>query len=147
MSKDAPQKKQIGIYLSGLGNVFTHETVEKYADRFKNEYDFNNPEFSAEYKLNVNRFEFDKHKHLITNRVCLEEQFNGESQTIYQFYEFEYASVLTRSFKSNNALVRLLTLFIKVAVKIARCSCACFISIKRWGIAPSSGGKPCIFSL
>ena len=112
------QKKRIGIYLSGLGNAFVHESAEKYADRFKNEYDFQNPEVSAEYDLRVNRFEFDGKTNLVTNRVCIEEKFQGQSRTIYQFYEFDYAPVLTRSFKSSNALIRLLTLLTKVVVKI-----------------------------
>ena len=34
---------KVGIYLSGLGEAFTHETLEKYANRFARQYDFENP--------------------------------------------------------------------------------------------------------
>ncbi len=96
-------KKFVGIYLSGLGNAFIHETAEKYADRFKNEYDFHNPEFAAKYELRVNRFEYDEKTNLVTNRVCVEETVNGQTTAIYQFYEFEYAPVLTEV--SNQAML------------------------------------------
>jgi hypothetical protein len=118
MKKKDIAKKQVGIYLSGLGGAFTHESVERYASRFSREYDYHNPEPSAEYQLHIDRFEFDKQKQSISNRVGVIEKLHGRSKTVYQFYELEYAATLTRAFKSNNALVKIMQLFVKVFMKM-----------------------------
>src|SRR5579859_3187999 len=109
---------KIGIYLSGLGEAFTHETLERYAQRFARQYDLNNPVEKAEYEIRTESFEYDKQHQLSSNRVTLIEKLDGTAKPVYVFYEYQYADALTKRFKQKNAFVKSCLLFAGVCVKL-----------------------------
>ena len=45
--------KNVGVYISGLGQSFHQENVLKYAERFKNEYLFNDKGSTFELKSEI----------------------------------------------------------------------------------------------
>ncbi|MFL9836199.1 hypothetical protein ABS768_01735 [Flavobacterium sp. ST-75] len=108
---------KIGVYLSGLGDAFTKESAEKYVRRFAREYDFDNPEHIASYQLHLERFEFDTELHLSCNRIVVTELKGEKTKVIYKFYEYSYAGLLTRNFRTKNTLKKTLLLFLGVCSK------------------------------
>jgi hypothetical protein len=108
---------KIGIYLSGLGEAFTHEKLERYARRFARQYDFFSQIEKATYEVHSERFEYDPEHQLISNHVTILEHIDGSTNSVYTFYEYTYAEPLTKRFKSKNALVKTWLLFWGVFLK------------------------------
>jgi len=109
---------KVGIYLSGLGETFTHETAERYAKRFARQWDFFNADEAATYEIYTDKFEYDKQHQLVCNRISIIETSNGISKVVYKIYEYSYAAILTKKFKSKNALSKSWLLFLGVCGKL-----------------------------
>ena len=109
---------KIGIYLSGLGEGDTDPSVEKYARRFARQYDFANPISAPEYQVHVDKFEYDQLHKLSCNRVVVSAVKDGAATIVYKFYEYKYAGIMTRNFRTKNALLKSLFLFIGVCSKM-----------------------------
>lgn len=132
---------KIGIYLSGLGETYTKESVEKYARRFARQYDFANPDEVPSYEVHVDKFEYDKQHQLVCNRVVISEVKDGAAQAVYKFYEYPYAAILTRNFKAKNALIKSLLLFIGVCSKLPLMIYRLFYAGKNVGYQPRFRGQ------
>lgn len=107
-------KKNIGIYISGLGQSFHQENVLKYAERFKNELLFS--ENGTSYDL---RSEIVTYSGKNTSKVVRLVKLDRESEeVVYTFYEFEYHELLTERFNKKNILLKNLLLFWLVLKKL-----------------------------
>ena len=77
--------RNIGIYISGLGQSFHQENVLKYAERFKNELLFNERGTSYELKSEIITYSGKN-----TSKVVRVVRHGQESEeVVYTFYEFE----------------------------------------------------------
>ncbi|CAM4343949.1 hypothetical protein [Flavobacterium terrigena] len=107
-------KKNIGIYISGLGQSFHQENVLKYAERFKNELLF--IEKGTSYDL---RSEIITYSGKNTSKVVKVVKLGQENEeVVYTFYEFEYHELLTERFKKRNMLLKNSLLFLLVLKKL-----------------------------
>lgn len=99
---------KVGIYISGLGQSFHNENVEKYAERFRNELHSN--ETGSVYELKSEIITYAEKK--TAKVVRLVTTGAHEKQTVaYTFYEFEYHELMTERFKKQNILLKNLILF------------------------------------
>lgn len=99
---------KVGIYISGLGQSFHNENVEKYAERFRNELHYN--EKGRVYELKSEIITYAEKK--TAKVVRLVTPSAPEKETVaYTFYEFEYHELLTERFKKQNILLKNLILF------------------------------------
>jgi len=99
--------KNIGIYISGLGQSLHQENVLKYAERFKNELLFNENGTSYDLKSEIITYS-GKNTSKVVKIVKKEKE---EEKVVYTFYEFEYHELLTERFKKRNILLKNLLLF------------------------------------
>lgn len=99
---------KIGIYISGLGQSFHKENVEKYAERFRNELHFN--ENGSAYELKSEIITYTDKKTAKVVRL-VKEGSTSSDEVAYTFYEFEYNELLTERFKKQNILLKNLILF------------------------------------
>lgn len=106
--------KNIGIYISGLGQSFHQENVLKYAERFKNELLFNERGTSYELKSEIITYSGKNTSKVV--RVVKQGQESEE--VVYTFYEFEYHELLTERFNKRNILLKNLLLFWLVLKKL-----------------------------
>ena len=82
--------KNIGIYISGLGQSFHQENVLKYAERFKNELLFNERGTSYELKSEIINYSGKN----TSKAVRVVKQGQESEEVVYTFYEFEYHELL-----------------------------------------------------
>lgn len=106
---------KVGIYISGLGQSFHKENVQKYAERFRNELHFN--EKGSVYEL---RSEIITYSGTKTAKVVklVKDGSAIKEEIAYTFYEFEYHELLTERFKKQNILYKNLILFGLVLKKL-----------------------------
>jgi hypothetical protein len=104
---------KVGIYITGLGETFHQESVEKYAARFKNELSYNSIGSNFELKIEKVNYQDDKQSTLVT---IIERKGNKEN-VIYKFYDFKYREILTEKFNKYNILYKNVLLFILVVKK------------------------------
>lgn len=95
---------KIGIYINGLGQTFSNETVEKYAERLKNEFSFSNK--GANYEIKLEKYNYYKNKTTTVASVidC------SDNTLLYKLYEFRYQEILTESFNQKSILTKNLIL-------------------------------------
>lgn len=98
---------KVGIYISGLGQSFHNENVEKYAERFRNELHFN--EKGSTYALKSEIITYTDKKTAKVVRL-VKEGSTSSDEVAYTFYEFEYHELLTERFKKQNILIKNLIL-------------------------------------
>ncbi|WP_291131752.1 hypothetical protein [Flavobacterium sp. UBA7682] len=101
---------KIGIYLTGLGQSFQQESVEKYAARFKNEMNLNS---DSNYHLKVEKVNYTDEQ--TSTVVSIINEVNDE--VVYKFYEFKYKELLTERFNKYNILIKNFFLFFLVVRK------------------------------
>ena len=120
---------KIGIYISGLGQSFVNESIEKYAERLKNELGFNTNGIEYEIKTEIKNYTAERE----TTVVSISEK-NKLNKVIYKIYDFKYHEILTEKFNSYSILKKNLWLFLMVVKKFP-------ILLKRVFI-PASHNKP-----
>lgn len=106
--------KNIGIYISGLGQSFHQESVLKYAERFKNELLFSNNGTSYDLKSEIITYSGKNTSKI----VRIVKQGEESDEVIYTFYEFEYHELLTERFNKRNILLKNSLLFWLVLKKL-----------------------------
>ena len=72
---------KVGIYITGLGETFQQESVEKYAARFKNELTYNST--GSVFELKTERVNYQEDK--LSTLVTIIEKKNSEESIIYKF--------------------------------------------------------------
>jgi hypothetical protein len=101
-----------GIYISGLGQSFHTETVEKYAARLMNEIRYNKT--GTDYELKVEKVSYAAEKE---STVVYIRERGDEAKVIYKFYDFQYNKILTDRFNRYNILVKNALLLLLVLKK------------------------------
>lgn len=104
---------KIGIYISGLGQSFFQESVEKYAARFKNESNYNS--LGVKYDLKTEKITYSDDNE--STVVSIVETIDDKENIVYKFYDFKYRDSLTKNFKSYNILFKNLLLLLLVVKK------------------------------
>jgi len=104
---------KIGIYISGLGQSFFQESVEKYAARFKNELNYNS--LGVKYDLKTEKITYSDDNE--STVVSIIETKDNKENIVYKFYDFKYRDSLTKNFKSYNILFKNLLLLLLVVKK------------------------------
>lgn len=108
---------KIGVYISGLGQSVHHESVEKYALRFKNELSSSSDD---KYILKTEKVFYSQDRESTVVSILKTKTKNEETdgELVYKFYDFKYHEILTEKFNKNNILIKNLTLFWLVVKKI-----------------------------
>lgn len=104
---------KIGIYISGLGQSFFQESVEKYATRFKNELNYNS--LGVKYDLKTEKITYSDDNE--STVVSIIETKDNKEKIVYKFYDFKYRDSLTKNFKSYNILFKNILLLLLVVKK------------------------------
>lgn len=92
---------KVGIYISGLGQSFVNETVEKYAERLKNELKFNTTRKEYEILLETINYTPDQSSTVIS--IC---EKNEPDKIIYKIYDFKYNKILTEKFNRYSIILK-----------------------------------------
>lgn len=102
---------KIGVYITGLGQSFQQESVEKYAARFKNEMNINS---DSTFDLKVEKVNYtDGQISTVVNII----NTSRNNEIVYKFYDFKYKDLLTQRFNKYNILVKNFFLFFLVVRK------------------------------
>lgn len=104
---------KIGIYISGLGQSFVNETVEKYSERLKNEMSYNTN--GIEYEIKTEKINYTADKESTVVSIC---EKNEQGKIVYKLYDFKYHEILTEKFNSYSLILKNLWLFLLVFKKI-----------------------------
>jgi hypothetical protein len=105
-----------GIYVSGLGQSFQEESVEKYAARFMNE--FNSSNTGMVFTTKTEKITYGEG--LESTVVSILKTKDGNEELVYKFYEYKYNEILTGRFTGLNILLKNLILFWIVIKKTPR---------------------------
>lgn len=104
---------KIGIYITGLGQSIDNETVEKYAERLKNELSSKTDDTYYHLKIEKKIYPVDKE----CTRVSIykkdkkhKENKNIDGELIYKVYDFHYHKILTDKFERYNIVIKNLLL-------------------------------------
>ncbi|MFC3161078.1 hypothetical protein ACFOEQ_23950 [Chryseobacterium arachidis] len=81
-----------GIYISALGKAIDRNSVERYAERFKNEMNFNTN--GLQYETKTEKINYTKNKESLV--VSIYEK-SSPDDIVYKFYDFKYHDILTES--------------------------------------------------
>jgi hypothetical protein len=101
-----------GIYISGLGQSFQQESVEKYATRMVNEYRYNHTKI--QFSSKTEKITYNGQESLVVNII---KQTGDTSEVIYKLYEFKYHEILTGRFNALNILFKNFMLLLLVIKK------------------------------
>lgn len=104
---------KIGIYISGLGQSFQEESVEKYAARFTNEYRYNHT--AVKFSTKTEKITYGDNESTV---VSIIKEENNTAEIIYTFYDFKYNEILTGKFNALNILLKNIILLWLVIKKI-----------------------------
>jgi hypothetical protein len=107
---------KVGVYISGLGQSFHKEDVQKYAERFKNELLFNERGSVFKLKSEIITYSVDKKAKVV--RILRRDDSSIGFKVFYSFYEFEYHELLTERFNKQNILYKNLILCSLVLKKL-----------------------------
>jgi len=88
---------KIGIYISGLGQSFVQESVEKYAGRLMNEMSYNAT--GIDYELKTEKINYAPERE--STVVSIFEQNGNGQQAVYRLYDFNYREILTEKFNGH----------------------------------------------
>lgn len=102
---------KIGIYISGLG-ISKSNSVENYAERLKNEINFNTNGY--QYETKIEKIHYSKSRE--STVVSIVEKKSPENP-VYKFYDFKYNEILTEDFKGRTLIYKSLWLFALVIRK------------------------------
>ena len=102
-----------GIHISGLGQSFQQESIEKYAARLVNEYRYNYT--NIEFCSKTEKITYNGQEAMVVNII---KQTGDNREVIYKLYEFKYHEILTGRFNALNILVKNFMLLLLVIKKI-----------------------------
>lgn len=102
---------KIGIYITGLGQSFQQESIEKYAAIFKNELNVNSDDV---YCCKIEKVHYTDDQ--ISTVVNIINQSKND-EIVYKFYEFKYNDLLTEKFSTYNIFLKNLFLLFLVVRK------------------------------
>ncbi|WP_343665046.1 hypothetical protein [Chryseobacterium mucoviscidosis] len=102
---------KIGIYISGLG-ISKSNSVENYAERLKNEINFNTNGY--QYETKIEKIHYSKNRE--STVVSIFEKESPEN-SVYKFYDFKYNEILTEDFKGRTLIYKSFWLFALVIRK------------------------------
>ncbi len=105
---------KIGIYISGLGQSFVQESVEKYATRLMNEMNYSTT--GIDYELRTEKINYAEDRE--STVVSIFEQHETGPLVIYKIYDYNYHKVLTEKFNGHSIIVKNFLLFLLVIQKI-----------------------------
>jgi hypothetical protein len=92
---------KIGIYISGLGQSFVNETVEKYAERLMNEMSFHTN--GVEYEIKTEKIHYKSEQESTVVSIC---EKTEQNTILYKLYDFEYHKILTEKFNSYSLILK-----------------------------------------
>ena len=110
-----------GIYIAGLGQSTTKESVEKYAARYIKELEYNTT--GINYYTKVEKIYYNDDQSSLAVRIFQhpkEEPKSEKDPLLYSFYDFEYNELLNQKFKNKNLLFKNIALLLLVVRKFPR---------------------------
>jgi hypothetical protein len=110
-----------GIYIAGLGQSTTKESVEKYAARYIKELEYSTS--GINYYTKVEKIYYNDDQSSLAVRIFQQpkEQPKSEKDTLlYSFYDFEYNELLNQKFQNKNLLFKNIALLLLVVRKFPR---------------------------
>lgn len=110
-----------GIYIAGLGQSTTKESVEKYAARYIKELEYSTS--GINYYTKVEKIYYNEDQSSLAVRIFQhpKEQPKSEKDTLlYSFYDFEYNELLNQKFQNKNLLFKNIALLLLVIRKFPR---------------------------
>jgi hypothetical protein len=110
-----------GIYISGLGQSTTKESVEKYAARYIKELEYSTS--GINYYTKVEKIYYNDDQSSLAVRIFQHPKEQPKSQKdtlLYSFYDFEYNELLNQKFQNKNLLFKNLALLLLVIRKFPR---------------------------
>ena len=110
-----------GIYIAGLGQSTTKESVEKYAARYIKELEYSTS--GINYYTKVEKIYYNEDQSSLAVRIFQhpKEQPKSEKDTLlYSFYDFEYNELLNQKFQNKNLLFKNIALLLLVVRKFPR---------------------------
>ncbi|TAF08828.1 MAG: hypothetical protein EAZ75_10090 [Flavobacteriia bacterium] len=110
-----------GIYIAGLGQSTTKESVEKYAARYIKELEYCTS--GINYYTKVEKIYYNEDQSSLAVRIFQhpKEQPKSEKDTLlYSFYDFEYNELLNQKFQNKNLLFKNIALLLLVIRKFPR---------------------------
>jgi len=110
-----------GIYIAGLGQSTTKESVEKYAARYIKELEYSTS--GINYYTKVEKIYYNDDQSSLAVRIFQhpKEQQKSEKDTLlYSFYDFEYNELLNQKFQNKNLLFKNIALLLLVIRKFPR---------------------------
>jgi hypothetical protein len=109
---------KVGIYLPGLGQSYTQESLVKYASRFMHEMDVNHANRHLKFSLKPEKVVFLNDKEV--NVISIIEKDGTKETQVYKFYEFNYSAYLVEQFSRYNIFVKSFLLLTLVLKKLPR---------------------------
>ena len=110
-----------GIYIEGLGQSTTKESVEKYAARYIKELEYSTS--GINYYTKVEKIYYNDDQSSLAVRIFQhpKEQPKSEKDALlYSFYDFEYNELLNQKFQNKNLLFKNIALLLLVIRKFPR---------------------------
>lgn len=110
-----------GIYIAGIGQSTTKESVEKYAARYIKELEYSTS--GINYYTKVEKIYYNDDQSSLAVRIFQhsKEQPKSEKDTLlYSFYDFEYNELLNQKFQNKNLVTKNLALLLLVIRKFPR---------------------------
>jgi hypothetical protein len=110
-----------GIYIAGLGQSTTKESVEKYATRYIKELEYSTS--GINYYTKVEKIYYNEDQSSLAVRIYHhpKEQPKSDKETLlYSFYDFEYNELLNQKFQNKNLFLKNLALLLLVIRKLPR---------------------------
>jgi hypothetical protein len=110
-----------GIYISGLGQSTTKESVEKYAARYIKELEYSTSGINFYTKVEKIYYNDDQSSLAVRIFQHPKEQPKSEKDALlYSFYDFEYNELLNQKFQNKNLLFKNIALLLLVVRKFPR---------------------------
>ena len=110
-----------GIYIAGLGQSTTKESVEKYAARYIKELEYSTSGINFYTKVEKIYYNDDQSSLAVRIFQHPKEQPKSEKDTLlYTFYDFEYNELLNQKFQNKNLLFKNIALLLLVVRKFPR---------------------------
>lgn len=103
---------KIGIYISGLGKSIDRNSVERYAERFKNEMNFNTN--GLQYETKTEKINYIKNRESLVISIY---EKSSPDEIVYKFYDFKYHEILTEKFNNRSLIFKSFWLFVLVLKK------------------------------
>ncbi|WP_291284995.1 hypothetical protein [Flavobacterium sp.] len=118
---------KIGIYITGLGQSANNESIEKYAERLRNELSYKSEGTTYITKIEKTLYHPDKETTVVSIFRKDKNEVDKKKVLIYKIYDFPYHKILTDRFQHYNIIVKNLILFGLILKKIPQIIARLFI--------------------